>query len=248
LFEQVLSAGITDICLILPDEDAKAQYVKFFQTPLDDEWMNNLKPDQRDYQQRILEIGKHLQFIVGRTSGFGASISKARDFADGESVLVMLGDYVYRSNTEENCVEQLIKAFSAQPVDQAYSMVSLKPVEPAETTTVGVLQGEFGELNDKVMQVEQFIEKPGLAKSEELRSKFGNQNEIFAVFGQYILTNSVLARLQEQSAVFSGDGEVGLTETLAEFANRGELLGYYVDGTSFDLGNPQVYRQTVAQF
>lgn len=94
-------------------------------------------------------------------------------------------------------------------------------------------------------------EKPTVDYAKEFLSvKTKNNNEnYYAVFGQYVLTKEVFAELEENIKNNKLErGEFQLTSALDQVREKHGLMGFVVDGTSYDIGLPDQYIKTVENF
>lgn len=246
LLEQLVEAGITEICLIIGEEE-HAIYEQFF-TPVTPENYIKLPEGKKRIEDTICRIARHVKFVYQtERKGFGHAVYQSRDFADGDPVLLLLGDMIYHSNREENCMKQMMNVYDhcGKPV------VSLHTVALEDVPHYGILHGAWENESETIMHVDAICEKPDVAyASEFLATENRNSKEnYYAVFGQYVLTDTVYEVLHEHvmNDVYE-NGEIQLTGALEEARRRGGLFGYVVDGTSYDLGLPEKYIETISQY
>lgn len=254
LLEQLYDSGIDEICLIVGGDDDIEAYIKFFQTPLSEQHSEKLPIQMQEYEKKIIDIGKLLSYKVqAERKGFGHAILQAVDFCADEPVLLLLGDTIYRSNTQRKCSEQLIEAYEKlnRPI------VSIHEIDPEKVVHYGVLTGKWENKDRTIMNVSEFIEKPTVEYAKDYLSVKGSGKEAsyYSVFGQYVLTPEVFSALEE--SILSGKatekgGEFGLTDILASFINGGTngggLYGVVLDGQMFDTGNAEAYKETMQKF
>lgn len=75
----------------------------------------------------ILDIGKRLHYVYQREKrGFGHAVYQAAQFARNEPVMLLLGDTIYRSDSNKPCALQLIEEY------ERYNtlMVSIHKIPP----------------------------------------------------------------------------------------------------------------------
>ena len=78
---------------MLGSEEEKVLYEEYFLNPLSDEHLSKLNVQCQEYETKILEMGKRLQFVYQKEKrGFGHAVYQAADFAGQEPVLLLLGD------------------------------------------------------------------------------------------------------------------------------------------------------------
>jgi UTP-glucose-1-phosphate uridylyltransferase len=247
LLEQLIAAGIEEICMVTGGEDDLRAYQDFFMNPLGEAHSSKLPKETQKYEHLIRTIGNRINFKVQQARlGFGHAVSMCSDFCEGEPVLLLLGDTVYTSTKNENCTQQLIEAYEV--LEKPLIAIHKIPVE--QTRHYGILSGIW--LNDShtQMEVTKFTEKPDSSYAQQNLSMPGKNNdrEYYAVFGQYILPpeifdvlRNIIANEQNQSC------EINMTDALGSFIGKG-LTGVVPDGAMYDIGNPAAYRETFTAF
>lgn len=232
---------IEEICLILGSKEERKQYRDFFETPLCPEHTAKLSQQHRDYENHILEIGKHLHYVYQEEKrGFGDAVYHAMDFAHGDPVLLMLGDTIYRSTSNKPCALQLIEAYERHN----QLMVSIHPIPLAEVSRYGILSGIWEDNKErKILNVSTMHEKPKASYAEEFLGvqNADGQNEYFSVFGQYILTQDVFDQLAMDildAAENDDQREIELTSALERVRKEKGMIGIRLDGKMYDMGNP----------
>lgn len=249
LLEQLLNSGIEEICIILGDEEERQHYHHFFETPLSDEHLAKLSQESRRYEEMILDIGKHLTYVYQTEKlGFGHAVYQARQFAGSDPVLLLLGDTIYRSDTNKPCSLQLIEAYEQHPSP----MIAIDEIPLSQVGYFGVIHGEWSATERDIMQMHGITEKPTSAYAEQhlgVREQDG-QPHFYGVFGQYVLTPSIFEQLEHNIAngVTNSKGEYELTTALEQVRQQGGMTAVRLHGKAYDLGNPQAFRQTVAEF
>ena len=251
LLEELVKSGIEEICLVLGSEEERKMYSDFFEHPLADDHLLKLNAECQEYENRIIDIGKRLQYVYQREKrGFGHAVYQAVQFAHGEPVLLMLGDTLYRSTTNKPCALQLIEAYERTNT----LTLGLYPVEVNTVSHFGSRSGVWEDKKYQVLRVNTLVEKPKASYAEEflgVRNANG-QNEYCSVFGQYILTPEVFEQLEAdiKAADENPDakGEIELTSALDKVRQRTGMYGVRLRGERFDMGNPQALIDTVATF
>jgi hypothetical protein len=104
LLEQLIAAGVEEICLVVGGEGDMGAYQDFFMKPLTEEHFSKLQNEMRKHEDLIRAIGERISFKIQETRfGFGHAVSLCADFCAGEPALLLLGDTVYSSARSENC-------------------------------------------------------------------------------------------------------------------------------------------------
>lgn len=248
LLEELLNSGIEEICIVIGNEEERRQYAEFFETPLNENHVGKLKPELRTYEEKIKKIGEHLTFVYqNEKRGFGHAVYQSVEFAGGEPVLLLLGDTIYRSNTNKTCTQQFIEAFEKFNCP----MVAIHPIPLKEVSHYGILHGTWETNKERYLNIDKFIEKPTISYAEEylgVPTKDGS-TKYFSVFGQYILTPEVYSQLKhdidKQSDISK---EIELTSAIDIVRSSIGLVGVVLDGEMFDMGKPDAFCNCVANF
>ncbi len=179
--------------------------------------------------------------------GFGHAVYQSVEFAAGEPVLLLLGDTIYRSNSNKSCTQQFIEAFEKFNCP----MVSIHPIPLKDVSHYGILSGHWDTNREKYLHVEKFVEKPTIAYAEEnlgVRTKDGDI-KYFSVFGQYILTPEVYGQLKKDIEASAGSmKEIELTSAIDAVRKTSGLVGAVLDGKMYDMGKPDAFQECVAEY
>jgi UTP-glucose-1-phosphate uridylyltransferase len=251
LLEELVQSGIEEICLVLGSEEERQQYADYFERPLVEEHLRKLNPEAQEYENHILDIGKRLHYVYQKEKrGFGHAVYQAAQFVGNEPVLLLLGDTLYRSDSNKPCALQMVEEY------ERYNslMVSVHPIPLAEVSRYGILHGVWEDKMNHVMSVDTMMEKPKASYAEEflgVRNKQG-EKEYYSVFGQYILSPDVFAQLaediQKADAVGDHQREIELTAALEAVRQNSGMMGVRLQGKMYDMGNPNALRRCVEEF
>ena len=248
LLEELVQSGIEEVCLVLGSEEERLKYRDFFEMPLSQDHLNKLSPEMQEYENKILAIGRKLRYVYQREKrGFGHAVYQAVDFANNEPVLLLLGDTLYRSNSNKPCALQLIEKY------EQYNklMVSIHHI-PLETVShYGILTGTWEDRNETELNVSGIVEKPKASYAEEflgVKCKNGKK-KYMSVFGQYILTPEVFAQLHDDIMNAKDESkEIELTSALERVREQMGMVGVQLEGTMYDMGNYAAFKNCVTEF
>ena len=251
LLEELVQSGIEEICLVLGSEEERQQYADYFERPLEEEHLRKLNPEAQEYENHILDIGKRLHYVYQKEKrGFGHAVYQAAQFAGNEPVMLLLGDTLYRSDSNKPCALQMVEEY------ERYNslMVSIHPIPLAEVSRYGILHGVWEDKGSHVLNVDVMHEKPKASYAEEflgVRNKNG-EKEYYSVFGQYILTPEVFSQLHEDimQKEIEGDHvtEIELTSALEAVRKRSGMMGVRLNGRMFDMGNPTALVRAIEEY
>jgi UTP-glucose-1-phosphate uridylyltransferase/mevalonate kinase len=245
LVEEALSAGIEEAVIIVQENDLE-DFRSFFEAQVTIENYNKLPRHFQDYAQRILEIGRQVTFVTqGAQEGFGHAVYCARQTVGNEPFLLMLGDHLYRSNSELSCAQQLIAAFD----QHGMSALGLRRTPENQLANFGTATGVWIEGN-RLLSVSEFAEKPTVDYARNNLQVAGlPDREYLTVFGQYIIKPMIFDYLEEHIKNNVRErGEFQLTSALDRLRKEDGFLGLIVDGQRYDIGLPEYYLETLSAF
>ena len=248
LLEELIKSGIEEVCLVLGSEEERIQYRDFFETPLSEEHLRKLNPEMQEYENHIISIGKKLSYVYQQDKrGFGHAVYQAADFANHEPVLLLLGDTLYRTDSNKPCSLQLIEKY------EQYNklMVSVHPIPLAEVSRYGILSGTWEDKNETVLNISKMLEKPKASYAEEflgVKCKDG-ERKYMSVFGQYILTQEVFEQLRTDiENATDSPKEIELTTAMDKVREQYGMIGVQLQGRMFDMGNFNAYMNCVKKY
>ena len=245
IVEEVLKAGIDEVLIIVQEYDLEA-FQSFFNVQVTIENYNKLPRHFQEYAKRILEIGRHVSFVIQDTQeGFGHAVYCAREAVGNEPFLLMLGDHLYRSDGERSCAQQLVEAYNQYGI----STLGLRRTPEDQIANFGTVTGVRTE-DDQLLSVTEFAEKPTVDYARNnLRVAGLPEDEYLTVFGQYIIKPQIFDYLEEHIENNVRErGEFQLTSALDRLRQEDGFLGLIVDGQRYDIGLPEYYLETLRAF
>lgn len=245
IVEEALNAGIEEVVIIVQENDLN-DFRSFFNAQISIENYNKLPRHFQDYARRLLEIGRHVTFVTQNVQdGFGHAIYCAREAIGNEPFLLMLGDHIYRSNTDRSCAQQLLDAYQ----EHGLSVVGLRRTPEESIAAFGTATGIWLEAN-RVLNITEFAEKPTVDYAREHLFISGlPQGEYLTLFGQYIIKPQIFDYLEENITNNVRErGEFQLTSCLDRLRQEDGFHGVVIDGRRFDIGLPEHYLETLRTF
>jgi UTP-glucose-1-phosphate uridylyltransferase/mevalonate kinase len=245
LVEEALGAGMEEVIIIVQAEDLE-EFRSFFNIQVTIENYNKLPRHFQDYANRILEMGRCVKFALQTAQeGFGHAVYSAREAVGEEPFLLMLGDHLYRSNTQETCAQQLVAAYN----QHGMSALGLRRTAEEHLGNFGVATGVWLETNH-LLNVSEFAEKPTIDYARNnLRVPDLPENEYLTVFGQYIIKPKLFEFIEENiKNNVRESGEFQLTSALDRLRREDGFLGLMIDGQRFDIGLPEYYLATLKDY
>lgn len=247
IVEEILSAGLEEVGIIVQPGD-KEIFEDFFHNPIDIEHYNKLSVRDQKYLESLHAIGEKVTLLLQEEQmGFGHAIYCAREWLGRDPFLINLGDHLFTAYEKRSCTRQLLDVYDKIGL----SVVGLKP-EPVENiSNFGCVTGKWSEeLGAGILDVSEFVEKPTIDYARE-RLVLDNlsQDHYLTLSGQYILTPLVFQYLEEHiKNNFLERSEYQLTSCLEKVRKEEGFYGYVINGKRFDIGQPELYRQTMIDF
>lgn len=247
IVEEALKAGIEEVIIIVQEADLEA-FRSFFNVQVSIENYNKLPRHFQQYAKRLLEIGRQVSFATQETQqGFGHAVYCIREMVGNEPFLLMLGDHIYRSDSEASCARQLIDTYNQHGI----SVLGLRRTPEDMIANFGTATGYWmRNEEDHLLNITEFSEKPTLDYARNnLRIPGLPKDEYLTVFGQYIIKPQIFNYLEEhiQNNVRER-GEFQLTSALDRLRQEDGFLGLVMDGRRFDIGLPGYYLDTLKRF
>jgi len=246
IVEEALSAGLEEVIVVVQPEDLAAMR-DFFTTQISIENYNKLPSHFQEYSHHILEIGRRVKFATQRIQeGFGHAVLAARQQVGDEPFLLLLGDHIYRSDSDATCAQQLLEVYNRHRL----SIVGLKRTPEKAVSSFGTVAGVWIEDDTDVLSITEFSEKPTAEYAREnLRVEGMADGEYLTIFGQYVIEPQIFEYIEENVAHNVRErGEFQLTSTLDRLRREAGFLGYLVEGRRFDIGMPDRYLETLLAF
>ena len=245
IVEEALGAGIEEVCVVVQGRDREL-FEEFFGSPPPIENYNKLSSEAKAYNDYLMDIGRRVTFVSQEVQeGFGHAVNCARSWVKDEPFLLLLGDHLYASNTDVPCARQVVDVFNRR----GQSVVGLKVTPASEVHTFGCAGGSWLE-RDRLLSITEFKEKPTAEYARNNLQIDGLEGDRFlSVFGMYVLSPKIFDYLEEhiRHNIREG-GEFQLTSCLDRLRQEDGFLGCVVNGTRFDIGLPESYRQTLIDF
>ena len=246
LLEQLVEAGIEEVCLIIGEEEQPI-YDAFF-ARMTSENYDKLPEDKKYYQNLLMKLSSKVTYVYQKErKGFGHAVYQAKEFAGDAPVLLLLGDMIYHSNEGRNCMKQMTDAYE----NFGTTMISMHTVPEEDVVHYGIMHGEWENEEQTLLKLDQIAEKPTVEYARDylnVRTVKSKEN-YYAVFGQYILTKEVFEELRSNIQNNRLErGEFQLTSALDQVREKYGVTGVVINGTSYDVGLPEAYVRTIERF
>jgi len=209
LIEEILSAGVQEICLVV------------------------CPGDQAAYAAAAGSQNVRLQFIEQKTPlGYGHAVYCARDFVGGEPFLLLVGDHLYVSGGPKRSAQQLVEIACAENC----AVSAVQSTHESKLPYYGAVGGHLAPGRKGLYEISEVLEKPTPTEAEQRLIVPGlRAGHYLCFFGMHVLTPAVMDLLGELVAS-SGPRNVALTTALAGVARRERYLASELMGRRYDIG------------
>jgi len=242
------AAGIEEICIIVqPGED---EMVRDYLRGPDDNYLKRLAkyPELLREAEQMRGFAKRVSFAVQREQeGYGHAVFQTKDFANGEMVLLGLGDHLFRGSP----VSPYRELADMAKVSGGKSVSAVNRISAAELKGYGTIAGARHHEKPRLIDVSLIIEKPAIAVAEEkLRVDGLPEQTWLGWFGMHLLAPSIYEILGEMIRDNTRDnGEFQLTRAQEIQRQRhGYLALEMTNAQRFDFGVPDDFVASVRSF
>ncbi len=219
IVEEAVQSGIEDI-IIVSGRGKRAIEDHFDKSYELEETLE--KKEKYDILEEIKSISNlaNIHYIRQKEPlGLGHAIWCARKFIGNDAFGVMLGDDIVKGDTP--CLQQLINVYDRY----GSSVVGIQSVPDADVSKYGIVSPKEEKLEENVINVEGFVEKPKLAEAPSN----------YAIMGRYVLTPEIF-NILEHTPKGSG-GEIQLTDAINTLNSQQQVLAYQFGGIRYDVGD-----------
>jgi UTP--glucose-1-phosphate uridylyltransferase len=246
--EEVVDAGIEEICIIIQEHDRQF-FEDFFGQNLPPGHYEKLSAHARQSLEAIKDLGRR---IILRSQeeqrGLGHAVYQVRDWVGTEPFMLVLGDHLFVPHGPVGCARQLVDRFQ----ELETPLIALQKTPASEIGRFGTVGGSWvdGEDQRDLLEIGMFKEKPDKEFAAEYLAVDGlSENTYLTVFGLYILPAGLFPELEREARESEGDGrEVQLTDALEQLRRREHFLGLVVNGEKIDIGLPEGYLAGLMKF
>lgn len=209
LIEEILAAGIDEICVVVSPGDQQA------------------------YAAAAGGQGARLHFVEQKDPrGYGHAVYCAREFTSRQPFLLLVGDHLYLSGTKQRCAQQLVEIAATE--NSAVSAV--QATHESKLPYYGTVGGHLLAGKDGLYEVVQVLEKPTPTEAEQKLIVPGlRAGHYLCFFGMHVLNAAVMDLLGEEIQQPHGR-PIHLTTALSKLAGRERYLAAELTGRRYDIG------------
>ena len=140
IIEEILQAGVEEICAIVSPGDQAA------------------------YTTAAGAHAKRIRFIEQSAPlGYGHAVHCGREFVGKNPFLLLVGDHLYLSGTQKRCAQQLVEAAAAENC----SVSAVQATHESKLPFYGAIGGTLVAGRQGLFEIDEVVEKP--TRSEERR-------------------------------------------------------------------------------
>jgi UTP--glucose-1-phosphate uridylyltransferase len=220
--EEAMDAGITDITVISGRGKRAVEDHFDISYELEHQIAGTSKEQLLDDIRTVLSTCSFTYTRQMEMKGLGHAVLTGRPVIGNEPFAMVLADD-FCVNESENVLQQMVKLYDRFQC----SIVAIEEVPTDATEMYGIVAGE--EIEPNIYRVTDMVEKP---KPEDAPSNY-------AIIGRYILTPDIFDRIENTPP--GRNGEVQITDAIAQQAKEGNVIAYKFEGQRFDCGSIEGY-------
>lgn len=228
IVEEAVESGIEEI-LIITGKGKRAIEDHFdYAYELEHRLLQNKKYDLLEKVVQTSSIADLHYLRQKEPKGLGHAILCAKKFIGNEPFAVLLGDDVTTGSVP--CTYQLIKQYEKV----MSTVIGVKHIPKKDVNRYGIIEcdKDIGDL----YKIKHLIEKPPAETT----------TSTLAIMGRYILTPDIFNVLEEMP--IGVNGELQLTDALAELNKYKSMYAYEFEGDRHDVGEPLGWIKTSIKF
>jgi UTP--glucose-1-phosphate uridylyltransferase len=207
IIEEILAAGVEEICIVI------------------------CPGDQEAYAAAAGRQGGRLQFIEQKEAlGYGHAVACGRDFAGGKPFLLLVGDHLYVSGGQSRAAQQLVEIARAENC----AVSAVQATHESKLPYYGAVGGHLVAGRKALYEISQVLEKPTPTEAEQKLIVPGlRAGHYLCFFGMHVLTPAVMDLLEED---IEKKRNVHLTTALGKLVKRERYLACELQGRRYDIG------------
>jgi UTP--glucose-1-phosphate uridylyltransferase len=211
LIEEVLQAGIDEVCLVIAPGDQDA------------------------YGAAAGPHAKRVVFVEQpRPLGYGHAVFCAAEFTGPHPFLLLVGDHLYVAREAKRCAHQLVTIAGAE----ACSVSAVQSTHESKLPFYGAVGGRLMPGRQGLYEVSEVVEKPTPTEAEQRLVVPGlRAGHYLCFFGLHVLTPTVMELLREAVKHAGEKGGAQLTTALSKLATAERYLASELQGRRYDIGH-----------
>jgi UTP--glucose-1-phosphate uridylyltransferase len=216
--EEAIDAGITDVAVISGRGKRSVEDHFDISYELEHQIAGTSKEALLDDIRQVLSVCRFTYTRQMEMKGLGHAVLTGKPIIGNEPFAMVLADD-FCVNEAKGVLKQMVELYDKYQC----SIVAIEEVPADATESYGVISGE--EIEPGIYRVNSMVEKP---KPEDAPSNL-------AIIGRYILTPDIFDKIENTPP--GRNGEVQITDAIAQQAAEGKVIGYKFEGQRFDCGS-----------
>ncbi len=216
--EEAIEAGLNEIAIVSGRGKRAVEDHFDISYELEHQISGTPKEQLLDQIRSVLEECTFSYTRQMEMKGLGHAVLTAQNIIGNEAFAMVLAD--------DFCINEgpgVLAQMKALYDEYQCSIVAIEEVPMENTESYGVIAGE--EIADGIVRVSSMVEKP---KPEDAPSNL-------AIIGRYILTPDIFDLIKATPP--GRNGEMQITDAIAQQAAEGRVIGYKFKGRRFDCGS-----------
>jgi UTP--glucose-1-phosphate uridylyltransferase len=245
---ELVTAGIEQICIIVQPNDDKP--IRAYLDGPDPEYLKRLEkyPTLAAEACHMPKLSQRVTFAIQQEQeGYGHAVYQSKKFAGDDTILLCLGDHLFRGRS----ISPYHELAQLAGKSNGKSISAVNRIGPDDLKGFGTIAGKRRPQDPRLIDVSLIIEKPTIPIArEKLRVNGLEENVFLAWFGMHLLAPSIYQILEEMIRNNTRDnGEFQLTRAQEMQRQReGYLAIEMIDATRFDFGTPDDFVQSLSAF
>ncbi len=208
--EDIIKAGIDEICIVVRPGDEKAY---------------------------LSEAGNHsgrLEFVQQKEPlGYGHAIYCAKDFTSESPFLHLVGDHLNVSRVTEGCAEKVVRIAKMENC----SVSAVQSTHESKLPYFGAIGGKRIQGHQDLYKIDNVIEKPTPTEAEQKLIVPGlRASHYLCFFGIHVITPAIFKILGEMFDSSGSPQDVTLSDALNELGKHEQYLAVEDSGWRYNLG------------
>ena len=211
IIEEVIQAGIHEVCIVVHPSDESA------------------------FRSVAGDYAGQLSFVAQEEPlGYGHAVWCAREFAQGEPFLHLIGDHLYVSRMARGCAQRVVETAEAE----SCAISAVQATREGLLPNFGAVSGKRVHGRNDLYVIENVIEKPTPTEAEQRLLVPGLRAGYYlCFFGMHVLTPSVMETL-DQARRDAADGRIPtISGALGRLAQREKYLALEMHDHRYNLGS-----------
>lgn len=210
IIEEVTRAGINDICFVIHPDDKEA------------------------FRSVAGDYARQLTFAYqNKPQGYGHALWCAKDFAQGEPFLHLVGDHLFVSKTGKGCAQRVVEIAEAE----SCAVSAVQATREGLLPNFGTVSGKRIHGRDDLYTVDTVIEKPTPTEAEQRLIVPGLRAGYYlCFFGIHVLTPGVMAILDDEAKNPTNGHLATISHALNQLAQKEKYLAFEMNDYRYNVG------------